>query len=230
MLKMSPALFVVWWVVRREWRAIGAAVAAAIALSVASLPWAGPSVQARFYTEVLPTFSSGDYNSLAVSIGLFGNHSVPNLLNQVWPARGGVLSPIAQALSTLVALGALAALAVWFRAPNPTPFQRAAQASAFGVLMLLVPVYTYEHHLVFALPAAVIAVLGVLRGALGRRWTALAGTFIGILLFDLQYIRAIAESLPASLVGLGGVLQELKSVALIGLFGICVRLGVRDPG
>ena len=34
---------------------------------------------------------------------------------------------------------------------------RAAQAACYGVLLLLIPVYTYEHHLVFAIPAMVLA-------------------------------------------------------------------------
>jgi Glycosyltransferase family 87 len=227
MLKMSPALFVVWWLVRREWRAVAAALGAAILLSIASLPWAGPEVQLRFYRDVLPSFSSGAYNGLSVSIGLFGNHSVPNLLDQALPSADSQLSPTAQALSSAIGLTSLAGLAWLFRARHPDAFQRAAQASAYAVLLLLLPVYTYEHHIVFALPAAVICALAAEQGRLGPRGAALAGAFIGILLFDLQYIRAIAMALPDPIGWLAGVFQELKSTALIGLLALSARLGSR---
>ena len=62
MLKMSPALWVVWWLARQRWRAAAGAVLCGAALSLLVLPLAGPSVQLRFYTEILPTFGSGDYN------------------------------------------------------------------------------------------------------------------------------------------------------------------------
>jgi Glycosyltransferase family 87 len=228
MMKMSPALFVVWWLVRREWRAALAAVIAAALLSVASLPWAGPVIQARFYTEVLPTFSNGGYNGLAVSIGMFGNHSIPNLFDQAAPTRANVLSPVAHLLSSAFAIGALATLSWLFRAPGPDAFRRAAQASAFGVLLLLIPVYTYEHHLIFALPAACIATLAVDSGRIRPGAAALVGIFVGILVFDLQYIRAIAETLPDPIAWLGGLFQELKTIALGGLFLTATFLGLPE--
>ncbi|MEL6189064.1 MAG: glycosyltransferase family 87 protein, partial [Myxococcota bacterium] len=45
MLKMSPALFVMWWMLRREWLAVGIACATGLVLSVAALPWVGLDVQ-----------------------------------------------------------------------------------------------------------------------------------------------------------------------------------------
>lgn len=225
MMKMSPALFVFWWLVRREWRAVAASIACAVALSVLSLPWASPAVQLRFYTEVLPTFSTGEYNGLAVAIDMFGNHSVPNLFNQLSPAQNGALSPLARGLSSLFSFVSLGTLAYLFREPTMDPFQRAAQASAFGVLLLLIPVYTYEHHLVFALLAAVLVVLAVERGDLAGPLAIVAGLCIGVLLFDLQYIKAISRAAPGPLNLVGGFLQETKTIALFGLLGISAWLG-----
>jgi alpha-1,2-mannosyltransferase len=225
MLKMSPALFVVWWMVRREWTAVGAAIAAGVALSFLSLPFAGPAVQWHFYTGILPTFSSGDYNGLSVAIELFGNHSLPNLLDQIAPSAGDTLSPVARILSAVLGLGLVGGAAWWFRDPAPDAFARAAQASCFGVLLLLLPVYTYEHHLVFALPAAVISVLAVHDGRLGPRWAIPVGICVTLLLFDLQVLKGMSRSLPDPIWFLSGVVRELKFVALLGLLASTLRVG-----
>lgn len=228
MLKMSPALWVVWWLVRRRWKAAAGAVLCGAVLSVLVLPLAGPEVQWRFYTEILPTFGSGDYNGLAVPINLFGNHSVPNLVNDLLPGRGGLLSPAARAISTVVALGSLGALSVLFSQPDLDELMVAAQASAIGVLILLVPVYTYEHHLVFAIPAAVVAIVGVLRGRLSEGWTVPVGLAVAVLLFDLRQIRSLALALSDDgLSWLAGPLKELKFLALVALLVATATLGTR---
>ncbi|MBX2801683.1 MAG: DUF2029 domain-containing protein [Myxococcales bacterium] len=228
MLKMSPALFVVWWLVKRQWHAVGAAVATAVVLSVVSLPLAPVDVQWRFYTQILPTFGSGSYNGLAVPIGLFGNHSLPNLLNDWFPGDGKVLSDTARTLSSLIALGSLGALAWLFRAPEATPLQRAAQASCVGVLILLVPVYTYEHHLVFAIPAAVLAVFACVRGHLPVGWTGVVAFSVVVLLFDLQSLKGMALAMPASLGAVASLFRELKFLALLGLLVSTAVVGARS--
>ncbi|MEZ4234914.1 MAG: glycosyltransferase family 87 protein [Myxococcota bacterium] len=233
MLKMSPALFVAWWLVRREWTAVIAAVATGVALSVLSLPFAGPAVQWNFYTHVLPTFSNGDYNGLAVPIGLFGNHSIPNLLDGILPTPAATLSPAAQWAASLVNAGLLGLLgwAFWPRDagagddPDALRFRYAAQASCVGVLLLLLPVYTYEHHLVFAIPAAVLSVLAVQQGRLPRTWAVPVGLAVAVLLFDLQTIKGLAEAMPPALVAVGAVLRELKFGALVLLLASTERLG-----
>lgn len=159
MLKMSPAFFVLWWMLRGRWRAVVAACVTGALLSVAALAVVPFAVQLRFYTEVLPAFSSGDYNGLRVPISLWANHSVPDVLNAVWPGAQGELSATARRLSsgfTILLLSGLAA-AFWRRGPDRVAV--AGQVGAVGIATLLVPVYTYEHHLVYALPA-MVAVLG----------------------------------------------------------------------
>jgi hypothetical protein len=235
MLKMSPALFVVYWLVRREWTAVGAAVATGAALSVLSLPFAGPAVQWGFYTEVLPTFSNGLYNGLGISIGLFGNHSLPNVLDAIAPHPSNVLSPAAQWAASILnaALLALLAWAFWprdagtgtRRGAPPDPLRRAAQASCYGVLLLLMPVYTYEHHLVFAIPAMVVSILAVAQGRLRAGWAAPIGLAVAVLLFDLQGLKAMAEGVPPALLAVGAVLREAKFGALVLLLASTERIG-----
>jgi alpha-1,2-mannosyltransferase len=226
MLKMSPALFVVWWLVRREWTAVGASIVAAIALSVLTLPLAGPAVQLGFYTDVLPTFGSGWYNGLAVPIGMFGNHSVPNLLDQVLPSDVKTLSAAANAVSVLVSLSLVGGMALLFRAPSPTRVERAAQASAVGILLLLLPVYTYEHHLVFAIPAMVLGLLAVARGWLRAPLALVLAASTALVLFDLATLKRTVEALPEGLAAVGWLLQEAKFLALVGLLVVMARMGI----
>ena len=108
MLKMSPALFVAWWVLRGKTRSVLPSVGTALAVSAVSLFWVDASVQADFYTRVLPTFGNGGYNGLGVGIDLFGNHSIPNLLDEAFPSSGRVLSDKAVTGSRVAALGLVA--------------------------------------------------------------------------------------------------------------------------
>ena len=224
MLKMSPALLVMWWLLRRDLLAALAAVLTAIALSVAALPLASLAVQRTFFVDVLPSFGSGAYNGLGVAIGIFGNHSLPNLFHQLAPSGAGVLSPLARGLAWVANLGLLGGLAVWFRGPRPTPLARFAQVGAVGVVMLLFPVYTYEHHLVWAIPAALAAMIGVERGRLGAGWAIATGVGVACLAFELAALKRWAE-LPEASAALGWVLMELKTVGLLLLLAAAARLG-----
>ncbi|MFN9999586.1 MAG: glycosyltransferase family 87 protein, partial [bacterium] len=120
MFKLSPALFLIYFALRGNWRAVFAAVGTAIGLSVATLPLVGLDAQLRFYTEVLPGFPKGDYHGLSVPITLPANHSIPDLFNQLWPGPSRYrLSEAAQAGSAVVTVAMLALWAFRFRGPAP---------------------------------------------------------------------------------------------------------------
>jgi len=228
MLKMSPALLVMWWLLRRQWTAAVASVGTAVALSILVVPLVAVPHQVTFFTEVLPSFGSGDYNGLAVPIGLFGNHSVPNLWHHVFPGERGLLSDTARSLASATNLLLLAGLAVWFRRPPRDTLQLAGQVGAVGVLMLLFPVYTYEHHLVWALPAMAAVALGAERGRLSAGWAAVAGVGVALVMFELQDLKrtaTAAAALPAVGPFLKGLFMELKTVGLAALLFSCARLG-----
>ena len=228
MLKMSPALYVVVWLAQRKWRQVGAAVGVAVLVSLLTLPLVGPAHQLRFFVEVLPTFSSGGYNGLGVPINLFGNHSFPNLVDRVFPGDRFGLAPTARWISTAFALVSVTALAWGFRHPTPDPLARAARAGAVGVLLLLVPVYTYEHHLVWAFPAAIAAIVAILSGRLPEWVAALVGAAVAILAFDLDILREITTLHKHTL--LASFTAEAKTGALVVLLGVNAWLGGRRLG
>jgi len=229
MLKMSPALFVMWWALRREWLAVAVACITGLGLSIAALPLVGVEVQWRFFTEVLPSFGRGSYNGLRVPIGLFGNHSIPNLWNAALPQPGFGLSPLARLGSQLTALGLLAsAAALFWRAPRGADV-RAAQIACVGVIILLVPVFTYEHHLVFALPALAISTWAACTGRLPPALVPVVAASFVVVCFDLQAIKRMAEAPLFGRPWLAGPLRELKFAGLIGLLVATAYLGHGSP-
>lgn len=226
MWKMSPALVVGWWLVQRRDTAVLAAIGTAVGLSVLTLPLVPMGDQVRFYRDVLPGLQRGDYNGLKIQIGMFANHSVPNLLHQVFPSGGNALSPAARAASTAFQVLLVGSLGWWFRVRTDDPVRLAAQASAVMVAALLVPVYTYEHHLVFALPAMVLAVLAVARRWVPRWTAAPVALAVVVLCFDLPSLRTFATDVVGERAGvLFLAVQEAKFVALVAVGALSAWIG-----
>ncbi len=227
MLKMSPALFLLWWLVQRRWRPVATAVATAVGLSLAALPLVPLDAQLRFYTEILPGFSRGDYHGLSVPISLPANHSIPDLLDRAFPTAGSFLSPAAQRVSLVLSLSLLGLWGWVARRATDT----AAAVCALSVLMVVVPVYTYEHHLVFLVVAMGVAagrVAAEARAASLARavalWAALALTWF-VLAWPLTWLRAVEAELPA---GMRWVTRESKTMGEAGLFLLLLRAALQS--
>jgi hypothetical protein len=225
MAKMSPALYLFAWVAQKAWRPVLLACATAVFLSLAALPLVGLEHQLRFYTEVLPGFSTGDYHGLTVKIALRANHSIPDLFNQYWPGPDRhTLSQVAQTGSRIVSLGLLAAL-VWLARHKRDALGSANLYAAFSVLMLIAPVYTYEHHLVAALfPAAALGT------ALIQRRLGLWAWFVAVpayffVAWPLYWLRPLQKLAP----GLKWQLQESKFFGLVVLGLLCALVAWRSP-
>jgi len=224
MFKMSPALFVGWWLLRGRRRAAAASVGTAVALSIFALPLVDFPEQLRFYTEILPAFGSGDYNGLLVKIGMFANHSVPNVADQLIPGDGMRLSMGARVLSGGIALGLLGA-AGWLFRGKATEEQIAAQVAAVCLIALLIPVYTYEHHLIFALPAMVIGSAMAWRGAFPSWAGAGIAAASMILCLPHQPLKPFAKNALGDPLGL--VVQEAKFAAMVVLLAAMFRLATK---
>ena len=226
MAKMSPALHLVGWLIQGRWRPALVAAAAAVGLSVLALPLVGPETQWRFYTEILPGFSTGEYHGLRVPITLPANHSIPDLFNQLWPGPDAHhLDPRAAAASKAVSLGLLLALVPVFRRARGA----VGEACAFGaltVLLTLTPVYVYEHHLAFLLLPAVAIGVAAQRGALprGAGWAALAAGFFTA--WPLYLLRPAQQAAPA----LHWAIQESKFAGAVGLGLMCAWAAWRSGG
>jgi len=215
MAKMSPALNLVGWLARGRWRPAGMAALTAVVLSILTLPLVGLEAQVRFYTEILPGFSTGEYHGLKVPITLPANHSIPDLFNQLWPGPDRHhLDPRAAAASKATSLALLAGLVPVFRRARG-PVGSACAFGALAVLATVTPVYAYEHHLAFLLFPAVALGVALERRLLPPRtgWMALVASFFTA--WPLYALRPAQRALPA----LDWLLQESK-------FGGAVALGL----
>ena len=154
MIKMSPALILWPQIIWRKWHFVGWTITFAVIFSVIFLPFMGFDQQKSFYTDVLPQFSSGQYSGLKVPIHLSSNHSIPEFCAQWFPAEKGTrISVEAQKFSSFVTIGLLCSLS-WLAWKTQSEIKI---IGSFIVLMVLIPIYTYEHHLVFLLfPSAIL--------------------------------------------------------------------------
>ena len=227
--KMSPFLFVLYAASQRRWRLVGGVFAAAVGLAVASLVVAGPAVQLAFWARVLPGFAQGTYNGLQVDPQLFGNHSVPNVLDWVLPGRSGRLSTATQVLSTGFAVLSIGGLGWAFARPARDALADAARVGAIGVGMLLIPLYTYEHHVVWAIPAVAVCVVAAEQGRLRPAAVVAAGLAIAVWAFELGELRSLwlTATQAVGLTVARGI-AELKFVALLVLLGVTVGLGAEE--
>ena len=224
MWKMSPALLVAWCLLRGRWRTVAASCLTAVLVSAMSVPWVSLELQQRFYLEVLPGFGSGDYNGLAVSIGLFGNHSIPNLWHQAYPGTdGGGLSEMARWGATWTNALMVVALGAWFAGRDREAHARACQVGAVCVAMLLIPVYTYEHHLLWALPAVVASAVALMRGRLGALWLLPLALAYALWAYPLASLKEVWLAWDALWVR--GLVQEAKFASLFVIGLACVWAG-----
>ena len=216
MMKMSPGLLVAWWLVRGRWRAAVAACVAAVLLTLLTLPLLGPALQLHFYRDVLPGFGSGDYHGLKVPLTLFGNHSLPNLWAQLFPAKDG-LSSAARLAASATNLGLVAASFAALRAPKDG-LAVANAVGALSCLMVVVPAYAYEHHLTFLIPAVLASAAALGAGRLPRlAWGPWLLAFV-LLCAPLTALKAQAgESGEVA----AFLLQELKTFAVLLLGALC---------
>ena len=226
MAKMSPALFLAGWGAKGRWRSVGIASMTAVGLSILTLPLVGFDSQFRFFTEILPGFSSGEYHGLKVPITLPANHSIPDLLNQLWPGPDRHhLDPKAALATKLLSLGLLAGLVPVFRRARG-PLGEACAFGALAVLLTITPVYAYEHHLAFLLLPVIALGVALERGVIARGWWAAAAPVYFFIAWPLYMLRPAQGALPA----MHWAFQESKFFGALGLAGLCVYAAWRTGG
>ena len=225
MAKMSPALYLAGWAARGAIRPIAMAVAVAVISTLMALPWIDAATQIRFYTEVLPGFSTGNYHGLTVRIGLPANHSIPDLFNQLWPGPDAHTLSLAAGRAAKACTLALLVPIVWVARRSRDRLGTAAVFGALTVLLLVTPVYTYEHHLVMAMFPAVVVGTALMEGRLGRWGWGFGMASYFFTAWPLYWLRPLQQSVP----NFHWVLQESKFFGLMGLGVLCVVVAINSP-
>ena len=167
--------------------------------------------QKSFYTDVLPQFSSGQYSGLKVPIHLSSNHSIPEFCAQWFPAEKGTrISVAAQRFSSFVTIGLLSCLS-WLAWKKTSEIK---VLGAFVVLMVLVPIYTYEHHLVFLLfPSAILLSI---QKEHARFFSFCSYTTLFFLFWPLIWWKETQKLFPTA----KWLIQESKMFAALVLMGL----------
>jgi hypothetical protein len=218
MSKMSPAIYLFAWLARQKYRPILSSIFVAIGSSLLALLFIDFDTQRRFYEEVLPGFSTGQYHGLKVRIGLPANHSIPDLLNQYWPGPTKyALAPMAATTSKIIS-GTLLVVLMWCARQPTDGLGAAGLFGAFTVLMLVTPVYAYEHHLVMALFPAAVVWTALFDGRLGRWGWCLGLPAYFFTAWPLFWLRPLQKVFP----DMHWLLQESKFFGLIMLGVLCV--------
>jgi hypothetical protein len=228
MLKMSPAVLVMWWIARREWRPVIAAILAAIGSSVLVLPLVGFSTQIYFYSDVLPSFTSGNYHGLTVDINIPMNHSLLNFCMQITSGFQGMTpkteaTALATNLARIISLSTLLGLLFVLRKPRPDPVSRANAAGALVVVMVLMPAYTYEHHLVFLIFPLLAVVAALVERRLVWTWWLVLVPVFGLIAWSLPDFKAYSASLGDGRLWSANAVafRELKFLAVVILGALC---------
>jgi len=189
LVKTYPALVLVYLLVSRRYRAVVwtvAVLAVVCALSAILLP---ASLWVEYITEVLPTAGYGRTPHELFSPaapwnqgfnGFFARLFLENEYSTVLVARPALTAPLAYACSA--ALFA-ATTFLCYRSSRRQPDGRGTdlELALFTAMMFLVSPLAWEHHLVFVLPAALLAVRSIVRSQ--RAWgMALTAGLAAILL------------------------------------------------
>ena len=222
MTKMSPALLFFGWLIDKRWRPVLMCIVGCFGLSILSLPWVSLSEQWAFYTQILPGFSSGAYHGLTIPINIPANHSIPDLYNQLFPgSTQTTLSSIAKNLSSLTSVSILCTLLLLIRKSKYSE-SKLFVSLALIPLMLLTPVYCYEHHLALLLLPVILCLETLDTQKVSLRifgWSVLI--FGGQPLFSLRWLQRK--------VGIGEWwFQESKFafILIIGLFCVWTAIQV----
>jgi len=150
MIKISPLLLLGFFALQRKWRALTGAILALVVLSAVSIGVAGPQVMFSFIQTNLG-------KSVPEQIGFYSNLSLAAFIHRLFSVPGG--SPYELPVRWGFILTCLGLLVLLSHRQYPQTGQTfTVLFSLWITAMLLVSPITWEHHLVWLLPAFGFAV------------------------------------------------------------------------
>ena len=216
MTKMAPALIFFGWLAQGRYSAAVRCAIGSVLLSLLATPWISISEQLYFYSVVLPEFLSGAYHGLKIPINIPANHSLPDLYNQLFPAEDvTILSDEAKVLSSVTSVSALCLLLYLSRVYTSIK-SVVPMLLSLVCLMLIVPVYCYEHHLSLLLLPVTFCVSTV--QVKWRKLSWLAWVVLGVGGMPLFVLRWVQRKVPM----LEWCLQESKWAFIVVVMCCCI--------
>jgi alpha-1,2-mannosyltransferase len=193
LVKPSPILLLLYLAARRAWRALAVAVGTLAVAHAASLVLLPDGVWSEWYATVRPTLAYGQQPAGLFSPACVFNQSLNGLVSRLylepsctettavvpWPGRlltyllGGIVLGL-----SLVALG---------RRRGRGPAADQLGFPLFLLVMFLVGSLSWEHHLVFALPAVVALVVDRDRSTGARNLAAMVAVLGATLSLPVQH-------------------------------------------
>jgi hypothetical protein len=208
-VKLFPGFLLLYFLLRRDWRAVAATVFSFALLTGLTAAVLGPAAYRDYVADVLPKVAAYQSDWLNASFAgfwsrLFDPTSHQNIVIPLWT------SPTLAAAATLLCRVALLAVLVWGLWRIETPADRDLGFGLLLVAMLLVSPVAWDHYfLLLFLPVAVIWQL--LRNAGFRRWLFALIPVILSLPLGWYYGLLIPPGLNG---GAAGPVQTLTVVAL----------------
>jgi len=209
-ISLRPALFLLFWVAQRRYKALLSAFAVFLLLQNLALGLVGITPSATFWVSVFPGMLMGDFAGAVVPVDLPTNHAIASLTTGV-------------AGSWIAGVALLGGTAFAFRNWTADPFTAGARGGAICLLAIVIPVFGREIHLVWAIPAMAICALALVRGRLGKTWAPFVGVSIAFIAFPMAPVVSLYTSILApGLPWIAPAILQIKLIAMLVLFAACV--------
>jgi len=226
-LKILPGLFIAIWLWQRRFRPALAGLAALSITLVVGWAYLGTAAQFNYFGEILPEMLQGRYPGLTVALQDCPNHSPANFYDRFFPhptTRTTVTLPT-KVLAGLTNLMILASLAWGCARPGENRWSQAAQLAAVALVSHWLPLYSYEHYLVWVWPGMVLVLAAPELGRL-RTWTT-GPLLLAVLILAfplIPIVDLVRPSLSSTALQALSWVDELKFLALIVIFVALLRL------
>jgi hypothetical protein len=165
--KIAPAVFLLYWLWKREWRVLIYAVATTILIVLITLPVVGIDLWIQFVTQIFPALSTGSAYAQ--------NQSLPGLIDRlILDPRfaAGLQSapnvPAVRAVSTAAEL-IVVGLAMWFTRGRPASRLSLRFAHEFSIwltVLLLVSPIAWDHYFTWLLLPITVLLAALLNSQL----------------------------------------------------------------
>ena len=165
------------------------------ATSVA-LPLLGATSMEDYFTRVLPKVLAGDFTGVGMRLDSFSNQGLSSVLAIGFPgATGQHLGTVSWVILWFVGLCVLTGLVLRDRSMGDSEWTAPVQTALWMLAVLLLPAYTMEANLIWALPALAVVVGALQRGRLDPRWVLPIGVSAAVLMYPMAPLRSFQQSL-----------------------------------